>query len=269
MKRRCPDIFCSRTLTRGFTLIELLVVIAIISLLMSILIPVVSKVRIVAGRVVCRSNLKQIGLAWHVYFLENNGLFYHGQNHNWDFGGWQGNSINALYRPLNKQMGLPVQITTESTAKVFRCPFDDGGEDYPETAYLHFGNSYQANTMLTGPRPLSTSWLPEPTITIYREINKHLARLKFENVSEPSRLVFVGDRNWRTEWLPLNSVYCGKYWHRKVHYYNIAFLDGHVEFLKITKGLYMTGDYRIQPFRAIDSIVDEWQEQSPCPCGLE
>jgi prepilin-type N-terminal cleavage/methylation domain-containing protein/prepilin-type processing-associated H-X9-DG protein len=59
--------------TKGFTLIELLVVIAIIALLLAILTPVLQRVRRQAKSVVCQSNLRQWGLAYSMYTLENNG----------------------------------------------------------------------------------------------------------------------------------------------------------------------------------------------------
>jgi prepilin-type N-terminal cleavage/methylation domain-containing protein/prepilin-type processing-associated H-X9-DG protein len=52
---------------QGFTLIELLVVIAIMSLLTAILIPVLSQVKEQAKRAVCASNLRQTGMAIHLY----------------------------------------------------------------------------------------------------------------------------------------------------------------------------------------------------------
>ena len=57
----------------GFTLVELLVVIAILAILLSLILAALARARASASAVACCANLRQIGMALHVYAGDNAG----------------------------------------------------------------------------------------------------------------------------------------------------------------------------------------------------
>ena len=56
---------------RAFTLIELLVVIAVIGILAAILLPALARSKVVAKRIHCVNNVRQLALATHLYADDN------------------------------------------------------------------------------------------------------------------------------------------------------------------------------------------------------
>lgn len=257
MRRKYINIRQTYRITGGFTLIELLVVIAIIALLLAIILPALEAARRMARRTVCKSNLKQIALGWGLYLDDNDGGFWQKFNANHLFGGWNGTGgWGDPNRPLNQYVSLPPVIKTKDGAELFCCPSDTGNVvgTYPpqELAYDIFGNSYQTNLFAIGP-----TMVGPPTadrVDLHNAINSRLDGLSLIDVTtNPAIFALVGDNNWIHEWLPFGPPNAA--WHGKPQYHNIAFLDGHVDFIKVLKGMYVTSEYSIIPFRDLHGMA--------------
>ncbi len=109
---------------RGFTLVELLVVIAIIGVLVGLLLPAVQAARSAARTAKCVNNLKQIGLAFHLYLDVNEGRFPRSSHSAFAHRepGWGQQLATYLDPTIEPTFGpLPESLM----AGVYRCPADN------------------------------------------------------------------------------------------------------------------------------------------------
>lgn len=200
-------------LRSAFTLIELLVVVAIIVVLIALLMPALASARNQAKVVVCASNLRQIGLAVHMYLEEFNRTF--AASHGYDTAEApkiEGHNTNAGLKQYRRYYmpdvnGRYIYATSPNrelpSPKVERCPSDEwGGETHVGYAYVTRDYSMAR---------IKASFYKRP----------HITPLMFD--SDFIRNGSYGDAIW---WVQAFV------WRRHGSMLNQVFVDSHVETVK-------------------------------------
>ncbi len=235
----------------GFTLIELLVVIAIIALLLSILMPALSKVKAQARNLVCATNIKSLFTAYALYSGDNNDKLvqpytYNGsaaandprsQKSAWSWLPWNATSntvvlTNSTIEQRHEGIRRGSLFTYSDNVKVYACRNKIENNN-------HFRN-YSIPDFLNGEwGVLGIDNAKVDTYTTYKKIGA---------IKRPSnKFVFIEENDWRdslrdsfvlmggsvsmgstTNWGdPITTRHSGAS--------SFVFADGHTEFKKWSK----------------------------------
>jgi len=167
----------------AFTLIELLVVIAIVALLISILLPALSRARQTAQSAICASNQRQLVTGWLMYSDDHQGFaMSHLRTNGADRQYWYG-SENLLTQSLDHSKGSlnPYLSDVPGDTSVFECP------NQPKDSY-HSQGSTDTFTSTYGYNAYGLS----PATTGYFELYKQRA-VRISDLHRPSKQLVFAD----------------------------------------------------------------------------
>jgi prepilin-type N-terminal cleavage/methylation domain-containing protein/prepilin-type processing-associated H-X9-DG protein len=190
---------------RAFSLIEVLVVIALIAILAGLLLPALSRTREKAKSAYCLSNLKQWGLATHLFVAENNGLL---PKDGFATPTLPGHFVSGWYVQLPEMSGI---------APYLSMPWRTNASVEPGlSAWICPANSRRSNGNLLFHYCLNS------------QVNGFLQQVRITRIPDPSATVWLFDNGRINAVAQQNNV------HSNLHSWgaHFLFLDGHARRFK-------------------------------------
>ena len=255
---RCGDVS-----PRAFTLIELLVVVSIIALLIALLLPTIKRAKEAARVVQCASNLRQFSYAMVTYAADNHSALAsyappESARSDWPNSSWSRDDAEIIgLGGDDRRDPTPRRrkLNPYSQREAFHCPSDRGwSSPGPPDPYgsnfdpRRYGNSYFS----------ASRWYArgERYTPLWGKTLDQFAIHSHQVVAGDADLIYMWNANSTLALGPHASYYHwhdppanhpdeaadGGYWLYDVKC-NIAFLDGHAEFLQL--GPHPPGDFRV------------------------